>query len=177
MSSFAEIELAGERIAAGLVPTSKISGDDETDTRLLCEMADDATRYITSFSWCGTVRGSYFGGGIGGIFAVFIFHIRPSRPEVDPWIWIMVGDIPPAYLPLSDSESPAEAFRTYMHGMSRWVEHARRGQTGTAEEDVPPVNVPATPEWAEELNQRLHGLTLIVKPLFEDAGDRSDLVQ
>jgi hypothetical protein len=30
------------------------------------------------------------------------------------------------------------------------------------------VNVPATPEWAEELNGRLNLLTLLVKPHFED---------
>jgi len=31
-------------------------------------------------------------------------------------------------------------------GMSKWVEHARRGQSGTPDDGVPPVNVPATPD-------------------------------
>jgi hypothetical protein len=177
MTTFAETELAGERIAAELVPTGRISGDDETDTALLREMAEDAKRYITSFSWCEAVHDSYFGGGFGGIFAIFFFHIRPGRSDVDPWIWVIVGDIPAAYLPLSDSESPAEAFRTYMHGMSKWVELARKGITGTYEQGVPPVNVPATPEWAEKVNQKLYGLTLTVKPLFEEDGDSSESVQ
>ena len=170
MGTFAETELAGERIAAGLVPSGDISGDDATDSELLSKMAEDAQRYIGSFSWCEEVLDSYFGGGVGGIFAIFFFHIRPSRPEVAPWIWIMVGDVPSAYLPLTDSESAAEAFRTYMRGMSKWVEFARKGETGSPEQGVPPVNVPATPEWAEELNRRLYGLTLTVKPLFEKRG-------
>jgi hypothetical protein len=177
MPTFAEIEIAGERIATGLVPSDEISGDDEMDTRLLSEMADAAKRYISSFSWCVAVLDSYFGGGIGGIFAVFFLHIRPSHPEVDPWVWAMVGDVPPAYLPLTDAESPAEAFAEYMHGMSKWVELARKGEIGTPEEGVPPVNVPPTPEWAERLNQKLYGLTLTVKPLFEHAGDDSDSLQ
>ena len=177
MRSFAETELAGERIAAGLVPTCRIRGEDVTDTEVLSEMAEHAKRYIASFSWCEAVLDSYFGGGFGGIFAIFFFHIRSSRPEVDPWIWAVVGDIPPAYLPLTDSDSPAEVFQAYMHGMSKWVELARKGEAGAPEQGVPPVNVPTTPEWAERINQKLYGLTLTVKPLFEHARDASDLAQ
>jgi hypothetical protein len=52
--------------------------------------------------------------------------------------------------------------------MSNWVELAWKGRTGTSERGVPPVNVPATPEWAEKINRKLHGLTLAVKPFFEE---------
>jgi hypothetical protein len=168
MNSGPESELKGEQIASALVPAESIAGDDEQDGILLRTMSEDAKEYISSFSWCDTIRNSYFGGGVGGIFAVFLFHIRPSRPGIDPWIWVVVGDIPSAYLPVADCQSPADVFRTYIHGMSKWVELARLGQTGTTDQGVPPVNVPSTPEWAERLNQKLHGLTLAVKPFFED---------
>jgi hypothetical protein len=170
------IDSAGIQIASDLVPSQKIVGDDEMDTALLRKMAADAEVFIRSFPWCTSVLESYFGGGIGGIFAIFFFHIRPSRPDVDPWIWIMIGDVPPAYLPLTDSESPAAAFRTYMRGMSKWVELARKGQVGTPSEGVPPVNVPSTPEWAERVNQKLYGLTLTVQHLFEDESDTESTV-
>jgi hypothetical protein len=144
-----------------------MKGDDAVDTRLLREMSEEAKRYISSFSWCGSVVDSYFAGGVGGIFAVFFFHIQPSRRGISPWIWIMVGDIPPAYLPLDDCSSPAEAFRTYLRGMRKWVEFAHESKTGTAEQGVPPVNVPATPEWAEKLDKKLQGLDTIIRPFFE----------
>jgi hypothetical protein len=165
-------ELKGTQIASALVPAADIVGDDEQDTVLLRKMSEDAKQYISSFPWCGTILNSYFGGGVGGIFAVFFFHIRPGRSDVDPWIWTVVGDVPSAYLPVSDCESPAEVFRTYLRGMNRWVELARKGQNGTPEEGVPPVNVPATPEWAEKLDQKLYGLVLAVKPFFEDEGEQ-----
>jgi len=165
------IDSAGIQIASGLVPSQQIVGDDEMDTVLLRKMAADADVFIRSFPWCTSVLESYFGDGIGGIFAIFFFHIRPSRPDVDSWIWIMIGDVPPAYLPLTDCDSPAAAFRTYMRGMSKWVELARKGQVGIPNEGVPPVNVPSTPEWAERVNQKLYGLTLTVQPLFEDGRD------
>ena len=164
-------ERRGELIASELVLTENIKGDDEEDTVLLRQMSEHARGYISSFRWCDAILSSYFGGGVGGVFAVFFFHIRPDRPDLDPWIWVAVGDVPPAYLPVNDCDSPAEMFRTYLRGMSKWVELARKGETGTAEQGVPPVNVPATPEWAEKLSQRLQLLTLIVKPFFEDESD------
>jgi hypothetical protein len=118
------IELKGKEVALGPVPSGSIVGDDEEDTVLLRKMFDGAKQYISSFSWCEAVLDSYFGGGVGGIFAVFFFHIRSSRVDADPWIWIVVGDIPPSYLPLSDCES--------------------------------------------RLNQKICGLTLVVKPFFEE---------
>lgn len=163
------LEIKGKEVALGLTPSDRIVGDDEEDTALLRKMSEDARQYISSFLWCEAIHDSYFGGGVGGIFAVFLFHIRSGRADVDPWIWIVVGDIPPAYLPLSDCKSAAEVFGTYIIAMSRWIEYARRGQPeAPVPEDVPPVDLPATPEWAERLNQRLHGLTLAVKPFFEE---------
>ncbi len=74
------IEHKGEQVAADLVPVGSMVGDDEHDTVLLRKMADDAERYISSFPWCGAVFESYFGGGVGGIFAVFFFHDSPEPP-------------------------------------------------------------------------------------------------
>jgi hypothetical protein len=167
MKANLKTEREGTQIASGLMPAANINGDDDLDTKLLRTMSEDAKRYISSFSWCKTVIDSYYGGGVGGIFAVFFFHIRPGRRSVDPWIWTMVGDIPSAYLPLTDCHSPAEAFETYVRGMSKWVDLARNGKTGTARQGVPPVNVPATPEWAEKLNKKLEGLKHIIKPFFQ----------
>lgn len=157
----------GERVASKLVLTASMVDDDDEDTALLRQMDAEATAYISSFSWCDAVYASYFGGGVGGVLAVFFYKIRPASADVDPWIWIIVGDIPSAYLPISDCGSAGEAFKKYMLGMSKWVEFARNNQSGTAEQGTPPLDVPATPEWAENLNQRLQTLTLIIKPLFE----------
>jgi hypothetical protein len=155
----------------GVVPVDAIVGEDEEDTTLLRKMAHEADEYIRSFPWCRRVSRSFFAGGVGGIFAVFLFNIDPARPEIDKWIWIMVGDMPPAYLPLEDARTAAEVFNTYMQGMTKWVHLARQGRQGTAEDGVPPVNVPATAEWADKLEKRLHLLRFVVKPFFEDEDD------
>jgi hypothetical protein len=58
----------------------------EIDTCLLQDMAYEGKEWIVSFPWCAEVLESYFGGGLGGVFAVFFFHIRPSRGDIDPWL-------------------------------------------------------------------------------------------
>ncbi len=155
---------------SGVVPVSLIAGDDDRDTKLLQGMAAAADEYIRSFGWCGSVSRAFYAGGVGGIFAIFLFDIVPTRSEIDRWIWIMVGDIPPAYLPLADAKSARGVFKTYIQGMMRWVQLAREGKEGTSQDGVPPVNVPATPEWAAEVEKRLHAIRLIVEPFFEDEG-------
>jgi len=171
MSRHVSADLEGELIAAELTPSENIEGDDEEDTALLQKMWEEAWRYISSFAWCKSAIASYFGGGVGGIFAVFFFRIQPGRTGVDPWIWVMVGDVPSAYLPVTDCKSPGEAFRTYIRGMKKWVELARQGKEGTPEQGVPPVNVPATPEWAEQLDKRLQMLEFVISPFFEGGAD------
>jgi hypothetical protein len=67
---------------------------------------------ITSSSSLGAIQSSVriFAGGVGKVFAIFLFKINSSHGDVDPWEWIFVGDIPPAYLRLEDAISKMAAF-------------------------------------------------------------------
>lgn len=160
---------------SGLIRVENMVGDDAEDTRLLREMSLKAEAYLRSFPWCRDVARSFFGGGVGGIFAVFLFNIAPARPDVDSWIWIVVGDIPAAYLPLEDARSAREVFHHYMQGMMKWVQLARQGKEGTAQDGIPPVKVPATPEWADKVEKRLHWLRFAVKPFFEEEDEPTQI--
>jgi hypothetical protein len=150
-----------------VVPVDRIAGDGDEDTALLQEMLQEARNYLNSFSWCESILNSYFAGGVGKIFAIFLFNISSVRRDVDEWMWIVVGDIPPAYLPWEDCRSGKEVFDTYIAGMEKWVQLAQEGLQASPEDYVPPVNVPATREWAEALNSRLRSLRELVHPLFK----------
>ena len=150
-----------------VVPVELMKGEDDEDAVFLREMLEQATNYIQSFSWCDSVISSYFAGGVGKIFAIFLFKITSKRSDVDSWQWIFVGDVPPAYLPLEHASSRMQAFETYIEGMRRWVELAREGREPKPEDGCPPVNVPATPEWSEALGGRLEMLTDLVRHHFE----------
>lgn len=150
----------------GVVPIDQLFGDDEEDTRLLQAMALYAREYLQSFSWWKSILDAYFGDGVGGVVAIFLFRIEPARPDVDEWLWIVVGDIPPAYLVTDDSTTPSLALEGYIEEMSKWVKLAKRGKSSPK---VIPVNVPATPENAELLQVRLKFLTEMIVPSFREA--------
>src|ERR1700683_3971074 len=90
-----------------VMPIEHIYGEDAEDTKALRAMALDAERYILSFPWCKSVDTRYFGAGVGGVVAVFLFGILPARAGVDTWLWVVVGDLPSAYLVTDDCNIPS----------------------------------------------------------------------
>ncbi len=157
-----------EAPVTGVVLAAQAVGDDEEDTLLIRQMAQDAVEYCAGFSWCQSVKQAYFGGGLGGVFCVYLLSIVPSRDGIGQWIWVVRGDIPPAYLPLEDCDSPKAVFETYLWGMGNWVELAKHGKAESGEDGVPPVNLPATPENAAMLEKRLSMLRDLVAPFFAE---------
>jgi hypothetical protein len=156
-----EDEMPYELPVTGVVPISQMIGDDEEETRLLHGLLTRAQAFLSSFAWCVSISELYFGEGIGGIFGVFFAHIHPSRTDIDTFLWIIVGDIPSAYLVTDRCKTPSQAIRAYIEEIRKWVELARQGKTSS---DVIPVNVPATPEWAEILGRRLNTLEQEILP-------------
>jgi len=137
----------------------------QDETLRLQEMLLKAHRYLESHSWCVCILESYFGGGIGDVFAIFLFRIVPAHDDIDNWTWVAVGDVPSAYLPFEDAASPSEMFHQYVEGMTRWVTFARSGKIEVPP-DVPPINVPPTVEWADNLARRIRSLKEILGPFL-----------
>lgn len=98
-----------------------MKGETNEETRELISMASEARTYLESFPWCKSIIKVYFGIGYPGIVAVFLFNIVPSKQNVDEWIWVIVGDIPPAYIVVDDAPNPASALDAYIGEMSLWV--------------------------------------------------------
>jgi hypothetical protein len=135
-----------------LTPIDKTLGDSATDTRLLRRMATEAQKYMLSFRWCKRIRRGWFGWGVGGVCAVFLFEIVPESRKVDSKLWVIVGDLPPAYLVLDKSPTPMSALKNYVDLMQQWVEAARAGKSV---DDCIPVNVAPTKPNATLLKRRL----------------------
>lgn len=150
----------------GVVPLEQMTGGDDEDTKLLRVMASGAQNYLHCFPWCRGIRESYYGDGYGGIVAVFLFRIEPSRPEVDEWLWVVFGDVPPAYLVTDTCKTPSEALEAYLEEISKWVASARDGRSS---KDVIPVYVPPTPQNAADVERRMRILREVIVPAFREA--------
>ena len=148
---------------SGVMPISRLAGDDDAETQMLRKMETKARDFINQFEWCEGIREFYFGAGVGSVFAVFLAQIKPAQPSIDEYLWIVVGDIPSAYLVTDDCADPKAALEGYIWEMRKWVDLAKEGRSS---KDVIPVTVPATPEWAETLAGRLDTLEQKIIPYW-----------
>jgi len=126
--------------------------DDADEDRGLHELLAQARSYVGDHTWCSEVLDSYFGDGFVPYFAVALVRIRPAQPEVDEWLWVIIGDVPPLYLVTDDAPTADDAVRIYIELRDEWVDAVRCGKAMDA---LAPVNVPPTQEWADELDSRL----------------------
>jgi hypothetical protein len=150
----------------GVIPLDQMFGGDDEDIRLLQLMASGAEKYVRSFPWCRSIREIYFGDGYGGVAAVFLFHIEPSQADVDEWIWVISCDISPAYLVTDSLKTPSQALEGYIEEVSKWVSLAKEGRTS---KNVIPVYMPATPENATDVENRIKVLQEAIVPAFREA--------
>lgn len=139
-----------------LPPADVSTGDDDLDSARA-----EARQYLEFYNWVLSVKGEYFGYGAEGIIYIFLFEIEPGRPEVNRWIWVIVGDVPPAFLPADDATSPFEVLDSYIGALEEWVEAAREGKSVA---ELIPVNVDATPANAGMLAGRLKFLDERILP-------------
>jgi len=135
-----------------VTPLSAMVGDDEEDTALLRQMSAEARCYLSGHEWCRGILEGYFGLGVGGVVAVFLFRIVPSRQDVDQFVWVVVGDVPPLYITTEDAPNPASALDGYIGAMEVWADAAVNMKSL---EGLPPVSAAATPANGLALKRRL----------------------
>jgi hypothetical protein len=148
---------------SSVVPADQMTGGDAEETELLQGMLEEAKEFLGAFDWCESIEESSFGLGVGGVVAVFLFRIRPRREDIDDLLWVVVGDLPPAYLVTDNSPSPNLALEGYVESMSDWVQAATKRQPV---DSLIPVNVAPTPENAKLLQSRLAFLNKEIIPLL-----------
>jgi hypothetical protein len=116
------------------------------------KMHDEAVAFLEAKSWSGSIKRSYLGLAHPGIVAVFLFHIAPDQEDVDEWIWVIVGDLPPAYITCERAPNPAMALDQYMGAIEEWIAAVRDGQSV---DNLIPINAPASVATADKLESRV----------------------
>ena len=94
---------------------------------------------------------------------MFLVEIEPTEAGVDSVVWVVVGDIPPAYLVIDDAPSPASALERYVEEMRMWVDAVIAGKSVT---QCIPVDGAATVENAKDLSVRLAFLEREILPYY-----------
>jgi hypothetical protein len=143
------------------VPLAEMQGEDEEDTLLLKGMADLATRYVRSYTWCVELKEGYFGDGIGGVVGIFLLRVAIKGCERDQWIWVFMGEIPSAYLAVGRFTNPRAALEKYIEGLEEWAEAAERGRPL---KDLIPIELPPTPEIISKVRKTSASLRETILP-------------
>lgn len=147
-----------------VVEWSKYFKAQKDDVEEMESMYQEAREFLEFYDWCLEIQESYVGLLYPGIVAVFLFKIVPEK-DVDEWIWVIVGDLPSAYLTTDVCPNPATALDGYIGAMLEWVEAA---QSGKSVADLIPVNVPATKENGDMLKTRLDFLDEKILSEYKD---------
>jgi hypothetical protein len=115
----------------------QISGEDEGETWLLSEMAEKVKLFLLSSKQCKAIHDGWLGWGTGRGAAAFLFEVVPASASADQLLWVIVGNLPPAYLVVDDET---------------WIDAVDQG--GSAHDCVP-VIIPAIGENASVLRIRI----------------------
>jgi len=157
-----EIEMSTIDYSA-LSAIESMVGEDAEETSQLRALYERAVNYICSFHWHGKIEKIYFGLGVSDIVGVFLFELTPRSANVDKLLWVIIGDVPPAYLVTDDAPDAATALQVYIREMNRWVEAAK---AGASIKEVIPVNAPPTIGNATDLERRLKFLEEEILPQY-----------
>ena len=130
------------------INSSKLKHKDEVISSL-----NEAIKYLSGYSWCVNIEDGWIASSFGYILNIFYFQIQPDNLSCkDNYIWVIVGDIPPAYIDIVSAHNAFDALYCYIIIMTEWVENIMNGRSV---EECFPVNVPPQKKYAKMLKIRL----------------------
>jgi len=145
------------RLIHSIQKFAKLAGVEEPE---ILPYFNEARDYVVGQPWTLSVEEGWVGAVYPGIIGIFAFRIRPRDANAPEWHWVIVGDLPTAYVATDDARVPSEALDSYIGVMTKWADSILEGRT----EDVYPVETEATVTNAKALKSRLTFLDSRVLP-------------
>lgn len=136
--------------------------EEENYLRLLLAQA---RKFLNKQKWCKSILSEYCGLACDDAFGAFLFEVEPAFVEVDNFLWVIAGDLPPAYITCEEAKNAIAALNIYLGEMDRWVDAVLSGKST---DNLIPVDAKPTKENALILKSRLDWIgDNVVKPNME----------
>lgn len=130
------------------IGNSELEYKDEVSASL-----QEAQCYLMRHEWCTAIEAGWIASSFGYILNIFYFKIIPDHISCDDdFVWIIVGDIPPAYIDIISATNAFEALYCYIHLMDEWVKKVKKGDST---DECFPINAPQKRKYAKMLESRL----------------------
>lgn len=133
---------------------------------------DQANEFLDTFSWARDRKNIWLAYFVPTVIGIFLVELDPQGRDIDQFIWVIVGDIPPAYLSPVYAKSPKDALDGYMGEMDAWADAVEKGEST---EDLIPVNGAPTMANVEMLRGRIEFLAREISPSLLDKHTDPDL--
>ena len=156
----------GNHAMEELVAEEDVVGNSQSETRRLRAMVAEARAYICGFKWSPDNPKFYLAYGVGDVVAVTLAAFDRKIDGVDDRLWVVVGDLPSAYLVVEDSDCAREALSRYCDMMEDWV---RAVEASSGFDNVFPVPAARTKENADLLRRRVEFLRSHITPHVSDS--------
>jgi len=125
------------------------------------ELVDEANSYLDRFPWAEGRKNLWVAHCVPGILGIFLVELDPRGQNIDQYVWVVVGDLPPAYLSSMYAKSPWDALDGYLGEMKAWADAVEKGKST---DDLIPVDAPPTAENVQALRSRLDFLAQEILP-------------
>jgi len=100
--------------------------DPATEGPLLAALQTQARAYYNSLSGFPPLTQCLLAFGVGGILGLFLMQfdqdLRWKTGHRDHELWVVVGDVPPAYFVTDGAFEPADALQVYCELMEDWAD-------------------------------------------------------
>jgi hypothetical protein len=124
----------------------------EIENTEVTPLASDAAEFLAGQRWCSRIGTGWLSFAIPGVLGIFLFEVVGNSEKVPPKVWVVVGDVPSAYIALPADSGWQDVLAGYVFEMRRWVTAV---QSGLSVSELIPVGVTPTREHAEMLAGRL----------------------
>ena len=131
---------------------SFIALESEEEVEEALAMLDDARHWLSNQPYIGKIFFSFVGFAIPDTFGIFLFEVESFDKEIGNWVWVIIGDTPPAIFSSIHAATTKDALKCYVDEMQRWIDAVRTGDRLT---DLIPVDLPPSIRQANALQKRL----------------------
>jgi len=118
-------------------------------------LAATGVTFLRGHRWCGELISAQCAFAVAGVISILLIEFEPRKANVDSRVWVIVGDIPPAYIAYDVGDSWQDALSGYIYEMRLWV---RAVEAGEPTQELIPVNGAPTLANATALGSRLNFL-------------------
>ncbi|HEY0030786.1 MAG TPA: hypothetical protein VGC65_08515 [Bacteroidia bacterium] len=136
-----------------MIRIKEISESNIQNVDEIIALSKEAETYLSSFEWCNEIIDGWLVKDWGFMLCIFYFKIAPSENSgADNSVWIIVGDIPPAYIDIKSGPNEYEALSSYIFLMEDWINHVNQNKSV---KDCYPINVEPSKDYANMLSSRI----------------------